>query len=37
DYWPTYWDLLERIKIALDDADINIPFPQMDVHFHKQD
>ena len=37
DYWPTYWDLMERIKIALDDAEINIPFPQMDVHFHKQD
>ncbi|MCQ8879447.1 mechanosensitive ion channel [Pseudoalteromonas shioyasakiensis] len=37
DYWPTYFDLMENIKIALDDANINIPFPQMDVHFHKQD
>ena len=37
DYWPTYWSLMENIKIALDDADITIPFPQMDVHFHKQD
>ena len=37
DYWPTYWSLMENIKIALDDADINIPFPQMDVHLHKQD
>ena len=37
DYWPTYWALLENIKIALDDADITIPFPQMDVHLHKQD
>jgi len=27
DYWPTYWALLENIKIALDDADITIPFP----------
>ncbi|MEI8623658.1 mechanosensitive ion channel [Pseudoalteromonas sp. B137] len=36
DYWPTYWSLMENIKIALDDADITIPFPQMDVHFHKQ-
>lgn len=35
DYWPVYWDLLEEIKIALDDADITIPFPQMDVHLHK--
>ena len=37
DYWPTYWSLMENIKIALDDADITIPFPQMDVHLHKQD
>ena len=37
DYWPTYWSLMENIKIALDDADIAIPFPQMDVHLHKQD
>ncbi|MCK8107730.1 mechanosensitive ion channel [Pseudoalteromonas sp. 2CM41L] len=37
DYWPTYWSLLENIKIALDDADIAIPYPQMDVHLHKQD
>ncbi|MFP3458461.1 mechanosensitive ion channel, partial [Psychrobacter sp. SIMBA_152] len=25
DYWPTYWSLMENIKIALDDADITIP------------
>lgn len=37
DYWPTYWSLMENIKIALDDADIGIPYPQMDVHLHKQD
>ena len=37
DYWPTYFDLMENIKIALDDANITIPFPQMDVHFHKED
>ncbi len=37
DYWPTYWSLMENIKIALDDANIAIPFPQMDVHLHKQD
>ncbi|MDQ9094148.1 mechanosensitive ion channel [Pseudoalteromonas haloplanktis] len=36
DYWPTYFDLMENIKISLDDADITIPFPQMDVHLHKQ-
>jgi len=35
DYWPTYFDLLENIKLALDDAGINIPYPQMDVHLQK--
>jgi len=37
DYWPTYFDLMENIKIALDDANITIPFPQMDVHLHNED
>ncbi|WP_440054205.1 mechanosensitive ion channel family protein [Pseudoalteromonas sp. T1lg65] len=35
EYWPTYFALVENIKIALDDAGIGIPFPQMDVHLHK--
>ncbi|KAF7775496.1 small conductance mechanosensitive channel [Pseudoalteromonas citrea] len=35
DYWPTYFSLVENIKLALDDAGIAIPFPQMDVHLHK--
>ncbi|MBB3047404.1 small conductance mechanosensitive channel [Litorivivens lipolytica] len=36
DYWGTHDALLEAIKIALDEADMSIPFPQMDVHFHKE-
>ena len=32
DYWEVNWDLLENGKRALDDAGIEIPFPQMDVH-----
>jgi small conductance mechanosensitive channel len=32
DYWPVRFELLEQIKIALDEANIEIPFPQMDVH-----
>jgi len=32
DYWPAYFELLEQIKIALDDANIGIPYPQMDLH-----
>ena len=35
DHWPTRWDLLERIKDRLDEEGIGIPFPQMDVHMHK--
>ena len=37
DYWPTYWSLLEEIKIIFDEQGINIPAPQMDVHLRKQD
>lgn len=32
DYWDTKWKLTEEVKYALDEADIPIPYPQMDVH-----
>ncbi len=32
-YWGAYFETIEEIKIALDDAGISIPYPQMDVHF----
>ena len=32
DYWPVKFDLLEKIKKALDENGIEIPFPQIDVH-----
>ncbi|WP_220719805.1 small-conductance mechanosensitive channel MscS [Agarivorans litoreus] len=35
DYWGVYFDLNENIKVALDNAGIEIPFPQMDVHLDK--
>lgn len=35
DYWPTKFDLTERIKKRFDEVGIEIPFPQMDVHMHK--
>ena len=35
DYWPFYWDTMEKIKLTLDDEGIGIPFPQMDVHLHQ--
>jgi small conductance mechanosensitive channel len=33
DYWAVRGDLLEAIKIAFDEKDIGIPYPQMSVHF----
>lgn len=32
DYWAVRERITEGIKVALDDAGIGIPFPQMDVH-----
>lgn len=35
DYWDVYFDLQKALKEAYDDAGLNIPYPQMDVHLHK--
>ncbi len=35
DYWNVYFDIYEQAKEALDNANINIPFPQMDVRVNK--
>ncbi len=32
DYWAVRFDLIEKIKLALDQNGITIPFPQCDVH-----
>ncbi|NMM41866.1 mechanosensitive ion channel family protein [Pseudoalteromonas arctica] len=34
-YWPVYFGLYERVKIAFDKEHITIPFPQRDVHIHQ--
>ncbi len=31
DYWPTYFDLTEKVKMTFDEKGIEIPFPQLDV------
>ena len=31
-FWETKWRLTEKVKYALDEAGITIPFPQLDVH-----
>lgn len=35
-YWPGRFSLTEEIKIALDEAGVTIPFPQMDVHLKNE-
>ncbi|MBC8478379.1 MAG: mechanosensitive ion channel [Candidatus Delongbacteria bacterium] len=37
DYWSVYFDITEAIKKRFDAEDINIPFPQRDVHLYKHD
>ena len=32
DYWPAKWRLNEEIKLTSDEEDIDIPYPQLDVH-----
>lgn len=32
DYWKTRWDMTEKIKLAFDEAGIEIPFNQLDIH-----
>ncbi|MDA3807930.1 MAG: mechanosensitive ion channel [Thiomicrorhabdus sp.] len=36
DYWKVSWEMNEKVKLAFDEAGISIPYPQMDVHLHKQ-
>ena len=35
DYWTVRFELMEALKNGLDEAGIEIPFPQMDVHLDK--
>lgn len=35
DYWTVYGDLLESLKVELEKAGCNIPYPQRDVHLHQ--
>ncbi len=36
DYWATRGDLLERIKVTLEDNGLSIPYPQRDVHLFNE-
>lgn len=35
-YWEGKWRVTENIKYALDEANITIPYPQMDVHVKEE-
>lgn len=33
---PVYWDLMAKFKKELDKHNINIPYPQLDIHLYKK-
>ncbi|WP_130863176.1 mechanosensitive ion channel family protein [Bacilliculturomica massiliensis] len=35
DYWDVLYFIQEQVKLAFDEAGINIPYPQMDVHIRR--
>ncbi|MGY8870256.1 MAG: mechanosensitive ion channel family protein [Pseudomonadales bacterium] len=35
DYWGFYFDILPRLKTAVEEAGCSIPFPQRDVHLYQ--
>jgi small conductance mechanosensitive channel len=37
DYWGVYNGVTEQVKRKFDEAGLNIPFPQTDVHLYKHD
>ncbi|MDD7740015.1 MAG: mechanosensitive ion channel family protein [Fusicatenibacter sp.] len=36
DYWPTKWEMNERIKMEFDQEGITIPYQQLDVHLKSE-
>lgn len=36
-YWDVYFDLLEQVKIAFDENNIEIPYGQLDVHIKSEE
>ena len=36
DYWGVYFDAMENIKKAFDEAGVSIPYPQQDVHLFQE-
>lgn len=36
DYWGTYFDLQKKLKEAYDEAGLEMPYPQTDIHLHEE-
>ncbi|GAB4244005.1 MAG: mechanosensitive ion channel [Ekhidna sp.] len=36
DYWNVFFDMNEKVYNKFNEVGLNIPFPQMDVHVHKE-
>ena len=34
DYWNVYWSLTEKLKVAMDENGLTIPFPQQEIYVH---
>ncbi len=34
DYWGVFFDMNEKVYKRFGDYNLNIPFPQMDIHMH---
>lgn len=32
DYWKVYWDLTEKLKVAMEDNGLTIPYAQQEIH-----
>ena len=37
DYWNVFFDMNKKVYDVFGSEDLNIPFPQMDVHLHKSE
>jgi len=35
DYWAVRWHLTKQIKLAFDENDISMPYPQQDIYLHQ--
>lgn len=36
DFWPMYWEIMEQMKYSFDEAGLNMPYPQRDVHIFNE-